>query len=52
MDKFDEVRSQAFQEWYEQFGATLYRDISREVLERVFNYAYVSGALAEAERSF
>ena len=52
MDKFDEIRSEAFQEWYAQFGETLYKDISQEVLERVFNYAYVSGALAQAEGNF
>ena len=52
MENFDEVRSEAFQEWYAQFGETLYRDTSKEVLERIFNFGYVSGALAQAEGKF
>lgn len=52
MEKFDELRSEAFQEWYAQFGETLYKDTSKEVLERVFNFAYVAGALAQAEGKF
>lgn len=45
MEQFEKDRKADFQEWYENFGTTIYREIPQEKLERIFSFAYTAGAL-------
>ena len=45
MEEFYTARTNDFENWYEQFGKTIYKSVSKFDLEQIFSHAYTLGAL-------
>jgi hypothetical protein len=50
MEQFYQDRTNDFENWYENFGTTIYKDISKEKLESIFSHAYTLGALQNSTK--
>jgi len=50
MEEFYQDRTNDFENWYENFGTTIYKDISKEKLESIFSHAYTLGALQNSTK--